>query len=609
MTNLARDWNEAYLRLHVPKEDLYWSTYMGLGDDGARLAQAETALKKYVSDPAQLPKIREDLRNAQSESDRVALAGWLRFFESNTIEDVEARAILSELIEMERVLFEKRAALRFDFRDASGKTHQASVNVLGVNVSTSPDPVIRRSSYESLLGLEQWVLANGYLELVKKRNSFARRLGFSNFFSYKLQHNEGLSEAELDAIFGPFEIVTREKCFSEFRRIANEMGPDALSPWELMFRTTGGVSAEMDPYFPFSKSIARWGLSFARLGIRFREANLTLDLLERTGKYENGFMHGPMPSYFDEGKWVPARINFTSNATPDQVGNGYRMLQTLFHEGGHAAHFSNVLQPSPSFSQEFPPTSMAYAETQSMFCDSLVRDADWMKRYAKNRAGDSMSDELIRRKITASQPLRAYSERAILVIPHFEKRLYSMADSELTPANVTHLARRSEKEIFDLDGVARPILAVPHLLSDSGACSYQGYLLANMAVYQTRAYFKEKYGWLTDEPRIGPEIATAYWSSGNAVAHSESVRRLTGQALDGAALASECNATNDEIWKRAVDSIATLAKRPEKIDLASVDLDANIRVIHGTDTIAEQKTSFAQLAHDFEGWIDSRYPT
>ena len=71
----------------------------------------------------------------------------------------------------------------------------------------------------------------------------------------------------------------------------------------------------------------------------------------------------------EDGRWVPAAINFTSEAKPDQVGSGIRAINTLFHEGGHAAHFANVVQNSPCFSQEYPPTSMAYAETQSMFCD------------------------------------------------------------------------------------------------------------------------------------------------------------------------------------------------------------------------------------------------
>lgn len=53
--------------------------------------------------------------------------------------------------------------------------------------------------------------------------------------------------------------------------------------------------------------------------------------------------------------------------------------------GGHAAHFANIDQGSPLFSQERAPTSVAYAETQSMFLDALVGDADWLAKYARDR--------------------------------------------------------------------------------------------------------------------------------------------------------------------------------------------------------------------------------
>ena len=46
-----------------------------------------------------------------------------------------------------------------------------------------------------------------------------------------------------------------------------------------------------------------------------------------------------------------AQTNFTSLATPSQVGSGKTALVTLLHEGGHAAHFANIDQRSPFFSQ------------------------------------------------------------------------------------------------------------------------------------------------------------------------------------------------------------------------------------------------------------------
>jgi oligoendopeptidase F len=92
---------------------------------------------------------------------------------------------------------------------------------------------------------------------------------------------------------------------------------------------------------------------------------MTLDLLDRRGKYSNGFCHWPQPAWRKaDGSWQPSSTNFTSLADPSAVGSGKVALTTLMHEAGHAAHFANIDQGSPLFSQERAPTSVAYAENQ-----------------------------------------------------------------------------------------------------------------------------------------------------------------------------------------------------------------------------------------------------
>ena len=140
---------------------------------------------------------------------------------------------------------------------------------------------------------------------------------------------------------------------------------------------------------------------------------MSLDLLDRKGKYSNGFCHWPQPAWLKpDGSWQPTVTHFTSLADPAAIGSGLTGLTTLMHEAGHAAalrtlsltptptptltptltltltltlarhaaHFANIQMPSPLFSQERAPTSVAYAELQSMFLDSLVGDAAWRCR-------------------------------------------------------------------------------------------------------------------------------------------------------------------------------------------------------------------------------------
>ena len=308
--------------------------------------------------------------------------------------------------------------------------------------------------------------------------------------------------------------------------------------------------------------------------------------------------------FYNQGEWVAAQVNFTSNAKPDQVGSGYDGINTLFHEGGHAAHFANVKMNAPCFSQEFAPTSMAYAETQSMFCDSLLTDADWLKQYALDAEGSPVPDEIIQAMINSRQPFKAYEERSILVVPYFERALYQLSDEELTPERITKLARDCEKQILGLECSPRPLMAIPHLLSDEAACAYHGYLLAHMAVYQTRAYFLDKFGYLTDNPEIGPLLAKHYWHAGNHLSHNETIVSLTGEGFNAKYLADMCNLSPEQAWEVQQQKIASLQTR-ERAPVAS--LNASIKVVDGSKELASNTISDEQMCEQFEHYIEETY--
>ena len=606
MAKTLEDFNREYLSVHTKKENLFWTTYMGVEKDGSLLEKAETEFKSYISDPKHLAAVREAQQAKDlSPETRAALKGWLAFFDSHAIESESARTLQKELIELESAIFQKRAKLQLFYKNKDGQDTQGSTNVLSTNLAASDNENVRKTSHEALLRLEQWVLSNGFIELVKKRNQFAQALGYQNYFEYRVQKNERMTREELVSILNEFETLTRETCLKHLEQLARQKGKDSVLGHNLKFAAAGDAEKQLNPYFRFEKSLETWMRSFARLGIGYRGATLHLDLFDRPGKYENGFMHGPGPCFYDKDRWQPARINFTSNATPTQIGSGRKALLTLFHEGGHAAHFSNITKNAPCFSQEYPPTSMAYAETQSMFCDSLINDADWLKLYAKDVHGQSVPDEVIRNFLTSDHPFMAFQERSILVVPVFEDRLYSLAESEMTPAGITALARRCEKEILGVDCSPRPILAIPHLLGAESACSYQGYLLAHMAVYQTRSHFERKYGYLADNPKVGADLATHYWNPGNSLSHRETIQSLTGATLSGRPLAEFCNLKNDDLWEKAKQKIEAAARRNSSDE--KVQLDASIHIVHGAEIIASNTESASRMWRDFETWIEKNY--
>ncbi|MFQ1689828.1 M3 family metallopeptidase [Aeromonas veronii] len=608
MSSIARNYfnqlNADYLQVHRRKEDLFWSTYMGTNDDQAGFTTAEQAYKAFCANPARLPELREMLVQADEDDLKRGLQGWIAFFECNVIEDPAAAALMDELVAAEAELFARRKGLKLTLLDEQGQQVAGSLPGASTSLAASPNEAVRQSALAMFRTLEQWVVGNGFLEVVAIRNRFARAMGYRDYFDYKVRKNEQMSPDQLFAILDDFIARTDARLQQSLAELKAAKGEAALLPHNLRYSVSGDVTRQLDPYVPFSRALRDWVESFRRLGIQYRGATLTLDLLTREGKYENGFCHGPVPSFFQQGDWVPAVVNFTSLADPAQVGSGWSGLNTLFHEGGHAAHFANVTGNAPCFSQEFPPTSMAYAETQSMFCDSLLDDADWLKRYARNAAGEAVPDALIKEMIEARQPFRAFNERQIALVAYFERDLYAMDEAERTPEAVLALARQWERKILGVES-PRPLLAIPHLLNQESACAYHGYLLALMAVEQTRAYFLKRDGYLTDNPRIGPDLAAHYWGPGNGMSHDETLRSLTGEGFSAVPLAEACNLSADEAWQQAKACMAAAQQRPAAGE--GSPLDAHIRVVHGAELIADNSESETRMLADFEAWITRRY--
>jgi hypothetical protein len=610
LATALRDLRNEYLDLHTRKEDLFWQAKMGLADDAAKaqeaLAAAEIAVNRFLQSPERLKKLRDlEAANQGSDEERHVLRGWIAMLGAHVIEDPAGRALSEAIVEREQALEHARGQMALGYTDPeTGAFQKASSNKLALMMRVEHDERRRRAAFEGLRSIEPFVIEHGFLEIVAMRNRLGRMLGYEDYYDWKVHIVERMSKRALFHKLDDLAERTRERSAHELEAFEKKHGANSREPWNFPYLRSGKLTEALDPYFGFATALRRWVESFAALSVTFRGATLTLDLLDRQGKYENGFMHGPMPAFFADGQWQPARINFTANSVAGQIGSGVRAAETLFHEGGHAAHFSNVLSQAPCFSQEFAPTSVAYAETQSMFMDSLLGDADWRIRYASDKRGEAMPMGLIEDSIRDTQPLRGWEVRSMLTVPFAERAIYEMSDEERTPENVIAALRSIEARLQGLHAGVRPVLAVPHLLSGESSAYYHGYVLAEMASYQTRAFFLERDGALTDNPRIGPDLAAHYWAPGNAVPFDHTVQSLTGAGLSADALAAACNRTVDQTIADARASVkrAQAHPRPER----TVELDATIRVVHGRDQIAStEQGGIEGLCAAFEKWVDA----
>ena len=408
-----------------------------------------------------------------------------------------------------------------------------------------------------------------------------------------------MSKEELFSILDDLKNNTSDACFDSFGAAEDKNGELKANPWNIRFMTSGDLSDKLEPYFSFNKALLRWGKSFAAMGIDYRNSQVQIDLVARKGKYENGFMHGPFPPYNENGSHKPARLNFTANAVPGQKGGGARAIKTLMHEGGHAAHFSNIDMPSPCFSQEFAPTSGGFAEIQSMLMDSLLKDGDWVWRYAEDEKGNKMPDDLIKEMIETENRHLAFTLRYLTVVPYAEKQIYELSDENLTAENILHAARSVEKEFFGFD-CPRPTLGVPHLLSGEASATYHAYVLAIMGVYQTKEYLMSKYGSIVDNKEIGREMCEKYWKPGNSKTLPEFIKDMTGKEFSADATVSLVNKKLEDHVAGAMASVEKLKAKPEFS--GPINLNCSIKMVHGDELISTSDNGFEKMCEDYSNW-------
>ncbi|PMS17671.1 peptidase M3 [Trinickia dabaoshanensis] len=602
--------NREYSQLLKAEGDLYWSVYTGLSDANAELAEATLRRKTFAGDASRLENARAHCarildEDASPERDALAtgLQGWIAVLEAGAIGSGRAAQLLSELTALDADLFARRQAYKMTHVNAEGRREDASPSALRNNLASNPDESARKSSHDALHGLERWVATSGFVEIVSKRNALARELGFRNFFDYRLQKNSGLTPEQLFSVFDEFERSTRDTHQSALARLVAQQGPNALLPHNLAYAMQGGTARDTDTYFPLGKAPERWAESFRRMGVSYQGAQIEIDLLERQGKFPTGFCVSPEPGYRDDVLGpVAADVRFTSTACPGQPGAGLRGLTVLFHEAGHAAHFANVTMNSPCFSQAFPPSSPALLEAQAKFFDAFPTDPCWMKRYAKDYAGNPMPDDVIRARVEARQAFLAYYERRDLIPTYFEWEMYSMDDAERTADSILELAKSVTHRVLGIAGHTDYVLATPHPIYHDIAVYYQGYLLAKMAAAQVRAYLTKSLGYIVDNPRVGPLLAAHCWAPGNSVTLDRMLMDLTGEPLNPSYLAMECNCSPQAAWDQAMQAFDR--NRRADREQAPSELDASISLVHGDERIADNSVSLPAMYVAFEDWIE-----
>ena len=589
--------NKEYFKLHKQYEDLFWTSYMGDHSVDNKKDKALAERDKFRANPKHSEKVRNLIKEANPEIKK-RLKLWMDFFERYQTPK-KAFAIKEKMDILESEVNKKRSERKEGYIDPYTKKFvTASMVKMRTIVITHNDEKIRKACFDAREKMATDLIEE-YIKLVGLRNQYARMFSYDDFYDFKVQREDGMTKKELFSIFDSIYEKTKY-AKKDILELEKKM-PGLRKPWNFGYMMAGDFTKEEDPYFQFDEALIRWGKSFAALGIDFKGGKLQLDLLDRVCKYNNGFCHYPELVKFEKEKRLPGSSNFTCNVVFGQMGSGDQGFNTLFHEGGHAAHMLNSQQKDVCVNNEYAPMSGSLAEAQSMFLDTLFNSVEWSARYAKNSEGESYPFDLFERKQRKLHILRPLGLNSIMAISVFEKEIYET--KSLDRKKVIAIAKRNFRKYFERSEDSLMFLDVPHIYSGDNSGGYHWYGLAILALHQWREYFYNKYGYIVDNPNIGTEMCNI-WELGATKSFNEFVVLATGEKLKADAYLKNATASLPEILNTAKERIKNLDKA--KPHIKKIDLNAKISMVHGKKKIADNSKSFEDMAEKYKKWLKTQ---
>ena len=511
---------EARLRpLEVDLANAWWEASTNASEAAsARQAEADLVRRALLADPDAFAA----LRAARDETDLDPLVRR----QLDVLHDASAPHQLPE--SMRERLVELETSVDATFNTFRGVLDGEPIDDNGILevLRTSDDTDQRRRAWETSkqIGAE---VADRVCELARLRNEAARLLGYRDHFALAL----ATGEMEETRLFQTLDEVERQTTtpFTDWKAeldatLAARFGctVDELRPWHVddPFFQDPPISGaiDLDHLFADQDLEALTVRTFDGLGLDIRPVLDQSDLYARDGKSQHAFC-------IDLDREGDVRV--LCNVEPNE-----RWAETMLHEFGHGIYDREVRREIPWLLREasHPLTT----EGVAMLFGRLARDPEWLQRVAGVDA-DTVTELAPRLALARRASLLTFA-RWVLVVTHFERRLYADPEADLGTLwwdLVEQFQQLPRPE--DSDGAewaSKIHLAVVPVY-------YQNYLYGELVASQLDAAVRSRTGGFVDCEDAGRMLTDHFFGPGASSRWDELVERATGEPLSAVHLANQ----------------------------------------------------------------------
>lgn len=154
-------------------------------------------MEAFLRDPSRLATVEQHLAAGKgSATQKKVLAVFIRTFGCYQMKDQDAVTLRSECTKVEDSLSAARNSMKLGYyTDATKGTFVEKSSVgLRTTMKTAENEADRKAAWEGLRSIGPFVLENGFVELLKNRNKMAKKLGYVDFYDYKVTQAEGFGK-------------------------------------------------------------------------------------------------------------------------------------------------------------------------------------------------------------------------------------------------------------------------------------------------------------------------------------------------------------------------------------------------------------------------------